>query len=142
MNERVKNECHQIAMVCLHSVFTYIGSLNPLNRPMKVSMFIFVLQIWKLRLRKSRYHPLKPHKANKCQSQGWNPFSSCPTTTHSSHNHHLSEGAMQRWPQPVQCWACRNRASCRPHPHWSLALFTGGPSLVIRQLQSAVMLRA
>ena len=80
----------QLASACLHGAFTYTNSLNSFNSPMKVTVFIFTLQIRKLRLTKSGYHPLKPHRATKCQSWGWNPFFSCPTSTHPSYNHHLS----------------------------------------------------
>lgn len=65
-----KQMSYHLAWVCLHAAFTC--SLNPLNRPMQVSVFI-ILQIKKLSLRKGRHHPLISHRDPTCQSQGWKP---------------------------------------------------------------------
>ena len=112
MNE--KQVSCQFALVCLHVLFTHTGSLHPLSRPMKVS--VLILQVGKLRLRKGRYHPLKPHRDKNVRARVGIPFLSIPTTTHLSHGHHLSEGVLQRLAQPGQCWASRSRVSCRPIP--------------------------
>lgn len=62
-------------------------------------------------------------------------------STYLSHHHHLSEGVIKDCPSHGSA-GLPGRAICRLHPSWSLTLFTGSSSWVIRQLQSTVMLRA
>ena len=68
----------QLASTCFSGAFTCTKSLNSCNSPMKVAMFIFILQVRKLRLTESGYHPLKPPGLAEVRAGAGTPFPAVP----------------------------------------------------------------
>ena len=123
----------QLASTCFSGAFTCANSLNNCNSPIKVAVCIFSLQVRKLRLTERGYHPLKPPGLTEVKAGAGIPFPAVPPPL----IHHTVLIYLR-----VSVTAARNVlgfqkwSKQRPHPCWSLSLFTGVSSWVIRQLPS------
>ena len=72
----------QLASTCFSGAFTCTKSLNSCSSPMKAAMFIVILQVRKLRLAESGYHPLKPPGLAEVRAGAGTPFPAVPPLIH------------------------------------------------------------
>lgn len=123
----------QLALTCFSVAFTWTNSFNSCNSPIKIAVFIFSLQVRKLRLTESGYHPLKPPGLAEVRAGAGIPFPAVPPP----HIHHTVLIYLRvSVPAARDILSFQKWSKQRPHPCWSLSLFPGGSSWVIRQLPS------
>lgn len=123
----------QLAFTCFSGAFTCTKSLNSCNSPVKVAVFIIILQVRKLRLTESGYHPLKPPGLAEIRAGAGTPFPAVPPPLihHTVLIYLRVSLTAARDVLGFQKWS-----KLRSHPCWSLSLWTGGSSWVVRQLPS------